>query len=162
MAHCFEVVGWNTNDKFTEAQPVVIVSKWFSSGTTGKADISDRWPTVTPQLANVGPTIVCYMGSEQRIYFEIALFDIFLKKIYSFLRGWGNSREVYFELMVLTGRNIFLMPFILSLLSITSFNLLIIRFMLLAISFSVICFTHWNIMPSLIDNFDPNDPNIYP
>ena len=48
------------NDKFTEAPPEAIVGKWFSWGTIGKADISDRWPTVTPQLANVGPTIVRY------------------------------------------------------------------------------------------------------
>ena len=52
--------GWYTIDKFIEAQPEAIIGKWFSCGTIGKADISDRWPTVTPQLANVGPTIVCY------------------------------------------------------------------------------------------------------
>ena len=34
----------------------------FSWGTIGKADISDRWPIVTPQFASVAPTIVCYMG----------------------------------------------------------------------------------------------------
>ena len=34
-----------------------------SWGTIDKADISYRWSTVTLQLANVGPTIVCYMGN---------------------------------------------------------------------------------------------------
>ena len=63
MAHCGEAGGWYTNDKLTEAQPEAIDGKWFSWGTNGKADISDRWPTVTPQLANVGRTILCYMGS---------------------------------------------------------------------------------------------------
>ena len=56
------------NDKFTEAQPEAIVGKWFCWGTIGKADLSDRWPTVTPQLANVGPTIVCYMGSISQMF----------------------------------------------------------------------------------------------
>ena len=55
-------MGWYTNDKFTEAQREAIVGKCLVGGTIGKADISDRWPTVTLQLANVGPTIVCYMG----------------------------------------------------------------------------------------------------
>ena len=40
--------GWYTIDKFTENQPEAIVGKRFSWGTICKADISDRWPTVTP------------------------------------------------------------------------------------------------------------------
>ena len=68
MAHCWEVVGWYTNDKFTEAQPEDIVDTWFSWGAIGKADFSDRWPTVTPQLANVGPTRVV-----EWIYGEVEL-----------------------------------------------------------------------------------------
>ena len=49
--------GWYTNDKFTEAQPEAIAGKWLVG-----ARLAKRWPTVTLQLANVGPTIVCYMG----------------------------------------------------------------------------------------------------
>ena len=39
--HCWEMVSW---------------------GMIRKADISDRWATVTAQFVNVGPTVVCYMG----------------------------------------------------------------------------------------------------
>ena len=60
--------GWCTNDKFTKAKPEAVVGKWFSWDTIGKADISDSWPTVTPQLASVGPTIVCYMGNMNFFY----------------------------------------------------------------------------------------------
>ena len=91
MAHCWEVVGWYTNDKFTEAQPEVTVGKWFSWGTIGKADISDRWPTVTPQLANVGPTIVCYMGinvSGSHYYLRISLETVLKNNNNSILSFW--------------------------------------------------------------------------
>ena len=40
-------------------------------GKIDKHDISDRWPTITPQFTSVGPIIVCCMGYEAMHYIYI-------------------------------------------------------------------------------------------
>ena len=46
----------------------------FSWSTIGKADISERWPTVTPQLIRVAPTIECYMRMLKAIFCQHFLY----------------------------------------------------------------------------------------
>ena len=54
LAHCWEVVGWYTNDKFTEAQSEAIVGKWLVGVRLAKW----TFPTVGQQSLRSQPMLV--------------------------------------------------------------------------------------------------------